>query len=174
MQPPQELTDAQYLVVNHIANGRSIAEAERLAEVNRNSTVIWRREIPTFASLLDQALAERALRFREQAEALQGKALKVLSEIMDNEEASPSVRLRAALAIFKLAPAPAAPEEVPQSAQPAQSAPAKTEIVHNSAQQPVRLPAEPGRNSQCPCGSGVKYKRCCANPSSPQTAPAAA
>jgi uncharacterized protein YecA (UPF0149 family) len=34
---------------------------------------------------------------------------------------------------------------------------------HNPAQQPIRRPAEPGRNSLCPCSSGVKYKRCCAN-----------
>jgi uncharacterized protein YecA (UPF0149 family) len=44
-----------------------------------------------------------------------------------------------------------------------------TENVHNSAQnctappanQPVRRAPEPGRNSPCPCKSGMKYKRCC-------------
>jgi SEC-C motif-containing protein len=29
--------------------------------------------------------------------------------------------------------------------------------------QPAARPAAPGRNAQCPCGSGLKYKRCCAN-----------
>jgi len=24
-----------------------------------------------------------------------------------------------------------------------------------------RMPAKPGRNAPCPCGSGLKYKRCC-------------
>jgi hypothetical protein len=28
------------------------------------------------------------------------------------------------------------------------------------AQRPVRGEARPGRNAACPCGSGVKYKRC--------------
>jgi hypothetical protein len=44
------------------------------------------------------------------------------------------------------------------------------EIVHNSAQscttnkpQPIRVPPQPGRNSPCPCASGLKFKRCCAN-----------
>ncbi len=48
-----------------------------------------------------------------------------------------------------------------------------TEIMHNPAQIPIRLAAEPGRNALCPCGSGVKFKPCCANPI-PLTVPAAA
>jgi len=31
----------------------------------------------------------------------------------------------------------------------------------NAASPPTVLPPEVGRNSQCPCGSGKKYKRCC-------------
>jgi transposase-like protein len=27
--------------------------------------------------------------------------------------------------------------------------------------QPIRVPARPGRNTACPCGSGLKFKRCC-------------
>jgi hypothetical protein len=27
--------------------------------------------------------------------------------------------------------------------------------------QPIRVPPQPGRNQICPCGSGLKYKRCC-------------
>lgn len=26
---------------------------------------------------------------------------------------------------------------------------------------PLRVPAAPSRNGECPCGSGRKYKRCC-------------
>jgi hypothetical protein len=29
--------------------------------------------------------------------------------------------------------------------------------------QPIRVTPEPGRNTLCPCGSNLKYKRCCAN-----------
>jgi hypothetical protein len=29
--------------------------------------------------------------------------------------------------------------------------------------QPIRVTPEPGRNAPCPCGSNLKYKRCCAN-----------
>jgi uncharacterized protein YecA (UPF0149 family) len=27
--------------------------------------------------------------------------------------------------------------------------------------QPIRVPPQPARNAQCPCKSGLKYKRCC-------------
>jgi hypothetical protein len=33
--------------------------------------------------------------------------------------------------------------------------------VHNPAQSPRTVPPKPGRNESCPCGSGLKYKRCC-------------
>ncbi len=28
--------------------------------------------------------------------------------------------------------------------------------------QPIQVTQEPGRNDPCPCGSGKKYKKCCA------------
>jgi transposase-like protein len=37
--------------------------------------------------------------------------------------------------------------------------------------QPVRPAPRPGRNEPCPCGSGLKFKRCCLN--KPHAAPAA-
>lgn len=54
--------------------------------------------------------------------------------------------------------------------EPAES-PKNTETVQHSAQscpapsptQPIRRAPEPGRNTPCPCKSGLKYKRCCAN-----------
>ena len=29
------------------------------------------------------------------------------------------------------------------------------------SRKPVRIGKTPGRNAPCPCGSGVKYKKCC-------------
>ncbi|MBI4874927.1 MAG: SEC-C domain-containing protein [Acidobacteria bacterium] len=37
--------------------------------------------------------------------------------------------------------------------------------------QPLRAPPKIGRNDYCPCGSGKKYKNCCAPP--PEGTPAA-
>jgi len=36
--------------------------------------------------------------------------------------------------------------------------------VVNAPREPVRVEAEPGRNDDCPCGSGKKYKKCCGSP----------
>ena len=40
---------------------------------------------------------------------------------------------------------------------PRQTPPPPEPIAHT----PITKPATPGRNSQCPCGSGRKYKHCC-------------
>ena len=31
----------------------------------------------------------------------------------------------------------------------------------NTAKQPIQTGVKTGRNEPCPCGSGVKYKKCC-------------
>jgi hypothetical protein len=38
----------------------------------------------------------------------------------------------------------------------------ESQIPAQSCTMPIRRAPEPGRNSPCPCGSGQKYKRCCA------------
>ena len=166
MTPTENLTEPQYKVLNHLIAGISISEAARLAGVHRNTVTNWRRQIPAFSTTLEEALEERRGLFREQAEALAFKAIEVLRTILENEEASPSVRLRAALAALKLAepPATAAAPKLEKLNTPAQTTTTKDEISTKPAQQqPIRRPTEPGRNSQCPCNSGLKYKRCCAN-----------
>jgi uncharacterized protein YecA (UPF0149 family) len=107
----------------------------------------------------------KVVNYREELAGLAFKAIEVLRTILHNEDASPSVRLRAAQAVLKLAATqPEATETVQKTSKP-----------HNPAQQqPIRRTIEPGRNSQCPCGSGLKYKRCCANKLVPALSTAAA
>jgi len=52
------------------------------------------------------------------------------------------------------------PENLPDSAQSC--------TTHKP--QPIRVTPQPGRNSPCPCGSGIKFKRCCANKPAPSAA----
>jgi transposase-like protein len=149
------LTDIHYKVLNCLVNGISVSEAARTVGVHRNTINNWCRHNPEFMSLLKEAREERGLLLHEEIEGLVFKAVKVLRTVLQDVEAPPSVRLRAVREVLKLT--------VPGSLQvdPIQ----KNEILHKSAQspQPVRLPAEPGRNSLCPCNSGLKFKRCCAN-----------
>ena len=60
---------------------------------------------------------------------------------------------------------PPAEPPVETPAQPTQVPPAP-EIVHNNAQSPApgqrARSLRTGRNDLCPCGSGLKFKRCCA------------
>jgi transposase-like protein len=149
------LTDAHYKVLNHLLAGISISDAARAAGVHRNTVTNWRRQVPAFAQLLNEALNERALLFREQTEALAFKAIDVLRTILHNEGASPSVRLRAALAVLKIAAKSAEPAPTP-----------KSEKLPNAAQSPAQAPADPDPKKPCHCGSGVRYSLCC-SPDSP-------
>ena len=47
-------------------------------------------------------------------------------------------------------------------AQPIAVTPAPATAESGSHCKSVKAPPQPARNSQCPCGSGQKYKRCCA------------
>jgi hypothetical protein len=162
------LTDVQYNVLNYLASGHSISEATRAAGVQRNTVTNWRYEVPEFAALFQEALAERALIFREQADALVGKALSALRTILIDDEASPSVRLRAALAVLKMAPIAQPEESKPQKQTPANRPQlvTKSEKVHNPAQRPAQSTVETDSRKPCPCGSQVRYGLCC-SPDSP-------
>ena len=40
---------------------------------------------------------------------------------------------------------------------------AEEELLANTPKvDPIKADAQPGRNEPCPCGSGKKYKKCCA------------
>jgi uncharacterized protein YecA (UPF0149 family) len=165
MEPTTELTPIQLKLITRVANGFSLTEAAHYTDTERPILMDWRRTIPPFREALDQAIRDREALNQERMVALAWVATTVVREIMESEKASPSIRLRAAQTVLKAAAAIKKSE--------AQEAATKTENVHNSAQQPIRLAPDPARNSLCPCGSGNKFKRCCANPV-PQAIPTAA
>jgi uncharacterized protein YecA (UPF0149 family) len=39
----------------------------------------------------------------------------------------------------------------------------ETMLENTAPVEPIQAAAEPGRNDPCPCGSGKKFKKCCAN-----------
>jgi hypothetical protein len=191
--PDPDLSPAQHHVLSLLAQGVSTTAAAAAAGVHRNTVGTWRRTSPAFAREIEFAARERSLFWHDQAAALAEKAVTVLSEILDDKSASPALRLRAALKVISMAsdPQPGPMKPFPTSAaeaeavhgrtlllhslmnqerneeeQPAES-PQNTATVQHSAQsctvQPIRRAPEPGRNTPCPCKSGLKYKRCCAN-----------
>jgi uncharacterized protein YecA (UPF0149 family) len=182
MQPDATLTPVQQEVLHRLACGESVLDAALGAGVHRNTVTNWRNTVPAFTRELERNTRERILQNQEKLANLVPHAIEVLSTILHNEKASPSVRLRAALSVMKMAAAvpqrEPVEEPVPQTAPvtvpapkplspeppaPVRAAPV-SENLHNSAQQlPFRRPGEPARNALCPCGSGIKYKRCCVN-----------
>ena len=107
---------------------------------------------------------------------------KVPQEILDRMEAGEQFQLRATPQGLALAPAdapenvgtpnpgaaPPAPQPAPQPSPQQRLAPARP-TPQPSPQPPKKQPQgrpagmpRPGRNDPCPCGSGLKYKKCCA------------
>ena len=94
-----------------------------------------------------------------QFQELTALALKILREVMEDPKASPSVRLKAALAVLNRRKWVTSSE-----AEPIQSPEADMELFKKlfgpNPGPPIAESTTP-RNATCPCGSGVKYKRCC-------------
>lgn len=90
--------------------------------------------------------------------------MQVVQSLAAGSSVSAAARLKAAIEIVKMvdaqratahtesAPAETAPTEEP--------APASAERTQSPASQAATV----GRNSPCPCGSSLKYKRCCGDP----------
>ncbi|MAD33347.1 MAG: preprotein translocase subunit SecA [Planctomycetes bacterium] len=103
---------------------------------------------------------------------------KVPQEILDRMQAGEQFQLRATPQGLALAPAeapagdapPATAEAPAAETPPAAAAPAAAPPLHpapppSPAAAPKGRPPgvpKPGRNDPCPCGSGLKYKKCCA------------
>ena len=92
----------QTLALDAIAAGASITRAAAEAGVHRNTISNWRRETTGFQLALCNAQYDRALLFRERAEDLTTHAFDTLRAILTGPDASPSVRLKAALAVVNL------------------------------------------------------------------------
>jgi transposase-like protein len=183
--PDPSLTPQQHHVLSLLAEGHSIIDAAEAVGIHRNTIRNWRRCVPAFAREIEFAVREQALVWHEQAIQLAPLAAKTLSDILNDSTASPALRLRASLAVLKVAADPQ-----PRSLRPFPTVPAEMEAVQGeilkfraamerqtegqnvraattpipaqSCTMPIRRASEPGRNTPCPCGSGQKFKRCCA------------
>ena len=176
--PDPSLTPVQHRVLALLAEGQSLTEAAAQAGVHRNTVRNWRRSVPAFARDCEFAVREQAVAWHDHLLQLAPQAAQVLHSVLHDESASPSLRLRAAVAVLK---ASADPHPKPLALIGTVTAELealngyclaqKPPVVHNEIPKtrtmmhnaPMRLPPEPGRNSLCPCGSGQKFKRCCAN-----------
>ena len=94
-----QLTPSQIIVVQALATGATLTAAAKLASVSRPTIYRW-REDPVFNQALVYAKQEYAVTTQDRVQALTAKALTKLEEVLDNPKSSPSVILKAALAIL--------------------------------------------------------------------------
>ncbi len=159
-----QLTPEQEKVLAAIIGGATIQAAAEAAGVHRNSVGYWRRTSLRFREALTHAQYDKAIAIREQAETHVADAWAAIHAILNDPKASAGVRLNAAKYIIEKAstPPPAEPEAVYRMESIAiplhKDAQTAAQTVNKNAQSPT---PEVGRNTPCPCGSGLKFKRCC-------------
>ena len=172
----RSLSAQQLKVIDALSSGATLTAAAEQAGVHRNTIAYWRRNSIPFQHALASAQYDRALLMREKLEGLADLAVQTLKDILIDPAASPSVRLKAALAVIDTIATPPPPKKqialeiekftVTKSEEP--TADVQPQTVHKNAQHPIaantpyrRETPKIGRNEPCPCGSGLKYKRCC-------------
>jgi AcrR family transcriptional regulator len=181
-------SEAQLKIIDALARGSTVAAAASFAGISRATFYNWHKSQPAFVDAIREAQADYSRLVRERLNRLSQKALSRIDGLLDDPKTPPAVVLRTALAILErpasagnhwILPEPAEVETNVRtdSAEP-EIAPAKnaeSEKLPNEANSsaaaapapqppPSETPAEAdsiARNAPCPCGSRLKFKRCC-------------
>ena len=159
-----ELTPVQETVIAALTGGATMHAAAEAASIHRNTIAYWRRTSLRFREALAQAQYDKALFVREEAGNHVADAFAALHTILTKPDASDTARLNAAKYIIDKASTPPPPPPKPEPIYHIENV-ATSEIVHSNAQSRpapfVRSTPKVGRNEPCPCGSNLKFKRCC-------------
>jgi DNA-binding CsgD family transcriptional regulator len=155
---PTPLTPNQEKVLALIAAGYSATAAAQQAGIHRNTVANWLK-VDAFRKALAQSRYEKQLLYWDQAQAVVVEALNHLRTLMYDPAVQPNVRLNATKALLQQVNSYLPSEPGLVLPEPAEI----TAQAHKNAQAPEPNDAHPGRNDQCPCGSGIKFKRCCLN-----------
>ena len=154
------LTPLQVQVLESLVAGLSVTAAAKQAGVHRTTVHLWTRTLPDFARALLTLRQQRADRVMDELGDLAHLAINTFRQILSDENAASSVRLRAAIEIVKLV----------ESQRPTVFFEPALEKLHQDLSVADVIPPKPpqtvtaGRNAPCPCGSPLKFKRCCGNP----------
>ena len=191
MSTPTQLTPAQAGVAIALGFGLNHSAVAAEFDIHRSTIHNWMKT-PEFALAVQTAQTEFETQFRAELAMLTRRALETVHEILNDPEASPAVRLKAALAVLKQdwklprstdfdtlsQPADSLRNEMPPAAESGpfdtfrHPDPNEINNVRNEMPPEPEPPAKPeplrshkiGRSVPCPCGSGTKYKRCCGSP----------
>ncbi len=173
---PANLSPAQAQVIAALAQGRTVTAAAQDAGLHRNTIYNWLHE-PAFKTAADEAQHEYTAILSDGMRDLAARAVETLRSLVDDPNTPPAVRLRTALAVLQRPHFPNPGWHLPERIEP----PREQQVVDGLAEikadydamrmtdameasekrkQPAEAPPI-ARCSPCPCGSGLKYKRCC-------------
>jgi len=185
------LSPVQARTVQALAQGSTITAAAESAGISRRTLYNWIERQPGFSAAVEQARCEYADSLRDNLKHLSALALDALSDVLTNPKASAGARVRAALAVLNRPQFPERGWTLPVSIVPTgeydweermaylkadydrmrmEQALEKRQAVKGeespvapppSPKAPAAAPSQVPRNAACPCGSGVKFKRCC-------------
>ena len=162
------LTPIQVQVLQSLVAGLSVTAAAKEAGIHRTTVRLWTRTLPDFARAYLTLRQQRADRLVDELGDLADLAINTFRQLLSDESASASVRLKAAMEIVKLVEA-----QRPTTLSTALADPKFekldtglriAEIINPPKTAPAPKSTPVGRNAPCPCGSPLKYKRCCGNP----------
>ena len=184
------LSPVQAQVIASLAQGRTITDAARDADLHRTTIHHWFRTEPAFKTAFEAAQREYVETLHDGMRDLAARAVETLRSLLDDPKTPPAVRLRTALAILQRPHFPKHGWSLPERIE----TPRELEVINqlteieadyramrmSEALQKSRPPSPPSppshspsvsvgatsaqpvaRNAPCPCGSGDKYKRCC-------------
>lgn len=169
---------SQTTVIQALAVGATVTAAAQLAEISRPTIYHWLQE-PAFQQAVAFSRQEHALTMHDRLQSLTAKALDKLEALLDDPRSTPNVILKASLAILTrknwTLPAKSIEECAPAIHAATDRMESDPDVRKNEAAYERQL-TELYTNSQsqltprgapCPCGSGLKYKRCCGHNAPP-------
>jgi hypothetical protein len=174
------LSPAQVQVIAALARGRSVTAAAVEAGLHRSTIHHWLRHEPAFKTAIQQAHTEYAVTLNDGMRDLAALALETLHNLLADPETPPAIRLKAALAVLERPHFPSQGWHLPERTE----SPREQQVIDGLAEmeadaRAMRMAdaieahsprtetanaAPVARSAPCPCGSGAKYKRCCARP----------
>ena len=158
------LTPIQVQVLQSLVAGLSVTAAAKEAGIHRTTVHLWTRTLPDFARACLTLRQQRADRLSDELGDLAGLAINTFRQLLSDEAASASVRLKAAMEIVKLVEAQRPTALADPKFEKLDTGLRIAEIINPPKTAPAPKSTPVGRNAPCPCGSPLKYKRCGGNP----------
>ena len=187
----EPLSPAQLRVVQQLAQGVTVSAAAQAVGVHRTTVYHWFEHNPRFAAAVKEASDDYGRQLEDELASLAQTALATLRRLLENPETPPNVQLRAAIQVLARPhfehrdwnlPDPHLLPDVSEDAAPgaelrerSRHVEEQVDLLLSDVKEHLKLQRETGegvpRNGPCPCGSRLKYKRCCGRDAPPVLGP---